>query len=216
MQVTLIETEENIFGFEALSNIKAEMHLKYDHAWVISSPNIFGSYKDKGSESKPISNIRIQLANTFLTQKRVYTQFIDVLGDVGGLMEVVYSFFRILSSFIVGILYDESLVNNLFTFDLEQKFITLKSKSKKKSSDEKKRGYKKILKESEVLHSDTKKEDKNNNIIKKSKKEKDKNDLENVKNDSGNKSLNSNVVIYGLNNKNENDKLSSNSNLNKE
>ena len=45
MQVTLIETEENIFGFEALSNIKTEMHLKYDHAWVISSPNIFGNYK---------------------------------------------------------------------------------------------------------------------------------------------------------------------------
>jgi hypothetical protein len=39
------------------------------------------------------------------------------LGDVGGLMEVIYSFFRILSSFIVGILYDESLVNNLFKFD---------------------------------------------------------------------------------------------------
>ena len=48
-------------------------------------------------------------------------------------MEVVYSFFRILSSFIVGILYDESLVNNLFTFDLEQKVITLKNKNKNKS-----------------------------------------------------------------------------------
>ena len=152
MQVTLIETEENIFGFEALSNIKTEMHLKYDHAWVISSPNIFGSYKDKGSESRPISNIRIQLANTVLTQKRVYTQFIDVLGDVGGLMEVIYSFFRILSSFIVGILYDESLVNNLFTFDLEQKVITFKYKNKNKSLDERKSGYKKILKESQCYY----------------------------------------------------------------
>ncbi len=216
MQVTLIETEENIFGFEALSNIKTEMHLKYDHAWVISSPNIFGNYKYKGSESRPISNIRIQLANTVLTQKRVYTQFIDVLGDVGGLMEVIYSFFRILSSFIVGILYDESLVNNLFTFDLEQKVITLKYKNKNKSLDERKSGYKKILKESAVLlHSDTKKEDKNNNIVIKFKKEKDKINLENDKNDSGNKPLNSNVVIYGLNNKNENDKLSICSNRNK-
>ena len=128
-------------------------------------------------------------------------------------MEVVYSFFRILSSFIVGILYDESLVNNLFTFDLEQKVITLKNKNK--SLDERKNGYKKMLKESAVLlHSETKKEDKNNNIIKKSKKEKDKNDLENVKNDSGNKSLNSNVVIYGLNNKNE-DNSNRNKKLNK-
>ena len=219
MQVTLIETEENIFGFEALSNIKTQMHLKYDHAWVISSPNIFGNYKVKGSESRPISNIRIQLANTVLTQKRVYTQFIDVLGDVGGLMEVVYSFFRILSSFIVGILYDESLVNNLFTFDLEKKVITLKYKNKNKNKkndlDEEKRGYKKILKESAILHSNTKKEDKNNNIIKKHKKEKDKNKLKDDKNDSGNKSLNSNVIIYGLDNKNENDKVSNNPNRNK-
>ena len=53
-------------------------------------------------------------------------------------------------------------------------------------------------------------------LLKNLKRKKIKNDLENVKNDSGNKSLNSNVVIYGLNNKNENDKLSSNSNLNKE
>ena len=136
------------------------------------------------------------------------------MGDVGGLMEVVYSFFRILSSFIVGILYDESLVNNLFTFDLEQKVITLKNKNKNKSLDERKNGYKKILKESEVLRSETKKEDKNNNIVIKFKKKKNKSNLENDKNESGNKSLNSNVIIYGLNNKNENDKLSNNSNRN--
>ena len=66
-----------------------------------------------------------------------------------------------------------------------------------------------------LLHSDTKKEDKNNNIVIKFKKEKDKINLENYKNDSGNKPLNSNVVIYGLNNKNENDKLSICSNRNK-
>ena len=65
------------------------------------------------------------------------------MGDVGGLMEVIYSFFRILSSFIVGILYDESLVNNLYTFDLEQKVITFKYKNKNKSLDERKSGYKK-------------------------------------------------------------------------
>ena len=132
MQVTLLETEENIFGFEALSNIKREKYLKYDHAWVISSPNIVGNYKEwpKGP-FYPMTNIRIQLANKVLTMKRYYVQLIDVLGDVGGLMEVVYSLFNILSSFIVGILYEESLVNDLFSFDLDKKIIFLKDKHNK-------------------------------------------------------------------------------------
>jgi hypothetical protein len=132
MQVTLLETEENIFGFEALSNIKTEMYLKYDHAWVISSPNIYGNYKDPKGKYAPMTRLRIQLANKVLTLKRYYVQLIDILGDVGGLMEVVFSFFNILSSFIVGILYEESLVNNLFSFDLEKKIISLKASHQKK------------------------------------------------------------------------------------
>ena len=132
MQVTLLETEENIIGFEALSNIKTKMYLKYDHAWVISSPNIYGNYKEEPyGKFAPMTNIRIQLANKVLTLKRYYVQLIDVLGDVGGLMEVVFSLFNILSSLVVGILYEESLVNNLFTFDLDQKVISLKEKYNK-------------------------------------------------------------------------------------
>ena len=133
IQVTLLETEENIIGFEALSNINTKMYLKYDHAWVISSPNIYGNYKQEPyGIYAPMTNIRIQLANKVLTLKRYYVQLIDVLGDVGGLMEVIYSLFNILSSFIVGILYEESLVNNLFSFDLDRKIIFLKEKHNKK------------------------------------------------------------------------------------
>ena len=63
MQVTLLETEENIIGFEALSNIKTEMYIKYYHAWVISSPNIYGNYKEEPyGKFAPMTNIRIQVA----------------------------------------------------------------------------------------------------------------------------------------------------------
>ena len=81
----------------------------------------------------PMTNIRIQLANKVLTLKRYYVQLIDVLGDVGGLMEVIFSFFNILSSLVVSILYEESLVNNLFSFDLDKKIISLKEKHNKKN-----------------------------------------------------------------------------------
>ena len=133
LQVTLLETEENIIGFEALSNIKTQMYLKYDHAWVISSPNIYGNYyQEPYGKLAPMTNIRIQLANKVLTLKRYYVQLIDVLGDVGGLMEVIFSLFNILSSLIISILYEESLVNNLFSFDLDKKTILLKEKHNKK------------------------------------------------------------------------------------
>ena len=58
---------------------------------------------------------------------------IDVSGDVGGLIEVIYSIANIISSLIVGILYEESLVNSLFIFDLDKKVISLKEKKSKRS-----------------------------------------------------------------------------------
>ena len=126
LQLTYIETEENIIGFEILSNIKKELYLKYDTSMIMASPNIYGNYEDPLGQLVPLTTIRIQLANKVLTQKRYYSQLINVLGDVGGLMEVFYSLFNFLSSLIVGILYEESLVNNLFNFDLDRKIITLK------------------------------------------------------------------------------------------
>jgi len=58
-----------------------------------------------------------------------------ILGDVGGIMEVVFSLFRIICSFPVDILYDISLVNNLFKFDLEKKLIMKKKEAKLKQSN---------------------------------------------------------------------------------
>ena len=63
------------------------------------------------------------MAAKVLTEKRQYTQLIDILGDVGGLMEILYSFLNIMTSLVTEILYDKSLVNNLFSFDLNNKFV---------------------------------------------------------------------------------------------
>ena len=60
------------------------------------------------------------------TQRRVYTKFVTILGDVGGFMEVIFTLFRIISSFSVDILYEVSMVNRLFNFDLNKKNVVLK------------------------------------------------------------------------------------------
>ena len=48
-------------------------------------------------------------------------------------MEVIFSIFRILSSFLTDNLYEQALVNNLFTFDLNKKTVSIKKKQKKQN-----------------------------------------------------------------------------------
>ena len=68
------------------------------------------------------------MAANVLTQRRNYTTLLDVLGEVGGLMEFIYSFFNIILSFIVNEVYEKSLVNSLFSFNIDRKLILFKNK----------------------------------------------------------------------------------------
>ena len=79
----------------------------------------------------PIADVTLQLAAKVLTEKRQYMQLIDVLGDVGGLMEILFTFLNIISSLLTEILYDKSLVNDLFSFDIDKKMIVINKKKQK-------------------------------------------------------------------------------------
>ena len=130
MQITQIETDEDIIGF-GLDDVKNEKYLKYDESWIISAPmgkNIFAG------AGEPLCEITIQLSEKVLTQKRSYTTLFEVLGDVGGLMEVVSMVLKTICSFIVDILYEISIINNLFQFDLDKKLINLKEPKKKNNT----------------------------------------------------------------------------------
>ena len=130
LQITQIETDEDIIGF-GLDDVKNEKYLKYDESWIISAPmenNIF----TKADEA--LCEITIQLSEKVLTQKRSYTTLFEVLGDVGGLMEVVSMVLKTICSFIVDILYETSIINNLFQFDLDKKLIILKEPKKKNNT----------------------------------------------------------------------------------
>jgi hypothetical protein len=73
-----------------------------------------------------LCNIQLQLTEQMITIDRTYTKLIEVLGDVGGLMEFVFSFFKLISIFITEALYEKGLINHLFSFDLDKKTIELK------------------------------------------------------------------------------------------
>ena len=73
-------------------------------------------------------SLSIHLSEQELTETRTYIKLISVIGDVGGFMEVIFSLFSVLASILTGSIYTKSLVNYLFSFDLDKKLILVKKK----------------------------------------------------------------------------------------
>ncbi len=128
MQLVNIETNNNIIGFDFLTEEENKVFIRYDTLEILPQP---GYDLNDENNNYPACEIEIQLKDKILTQKRNYTQLIDVLGEVGGFMEIISSFFRLICSFVVDILYDKSIINNLFSFDLSKKKILIKENREK-------------------------------------------------------------------------------------
>ena len=125
MQTVNIETSTNIFGFDFFTKPKKEYFIKYNSIEIIPQP---GYDLNDETNNYPICEVEFQLNDKILLENREYIQFIDVLGEVGGLMEIIYSFFDLLCSFVVDILYEKTIANNLFSFDINKKNILIKKR----------------------------------------------------------------------------------------
>ena len=127
MQLVQIETSTNIIGFDFLTNPKIEEYIKFDNVEIIPEPGY-----DLNDEANDLPGIEFafQLNDRILLEKRQYVQLIDVLGELGGFMEIINSFFGVICSFIVDILYEKIIFNNLFYFYVKKK-IYLYQKAKK-------------------------------------------------------------------------------------
>ena len=117
-----IESDTDVLGFEALSKYDIKKAFKYDVTFIMTRQNTPTVIEDGNG----YCDITIQLTEQVITIKRTYTKLIEVLGDVGGLMEFIFSFFRIISTFLSETLYEKSIVNSLFSFDLDKKFVLIK------------------------------------------------------------------------------------------
>ena len=131
-QIVNLETNLDVLGFEVLSKIKYDRFLKYDESWIIASPS---PHTVEFYPNYPVCDVTIQLAAKVLTIKRANTKLIDVLGDVGGLMEFISSLLTILSMFVTDLLYDIDIVNSLFSFDIDKKKVMIKNIIKKENND---------------------------------------------------------------------------------
>jgi len=126
-QIVNIETETDYLGFNNFHSFKSETYIKYDSLTILS--NI--AEKDVYETGDSLCDVTLKLSDKVLTQRRTYTKLLEILGNIGGLMEVLFSLFRIISSFPTKILYEEALVNNLFQFNLDTKEVLLINKEKK-------------------------------------------------------------------------------------
>ena len=124
MQLVNIETNKNIIGFDFLTDEKIENFIKYDTLEIIPQP---GYDLNDEKNNYPVCEVEFQLKDKIMSEKRQYTQLIDVLGEVGGFMEIIYSFLGTICSFIVDILYEKSIVNNLFSFNVKKKKIIIRN-----------------------------------------------------------------------------------------
>ena len=121
-EVVKIETDLDWFGFDEMENIKTDIYLKYDETFIMS--NLIE--KDIYKTGEAFCDVTFKLSENVHIQRRIYTKFVTILGDIGGFMEVIFTLFRIISSLSVDILYEISLVNHLFNFNVNKKIITIK------------------------------------------------------------------------------------------
>ena len=121
LQLVRIETSTNIIGFDFLTEPRVEEFIKFDkelsYAYPYNSDDINNDY---------FVAFEVQLNDKILLEKREYIKLIDVLGEIGGFMEMINSLFSLICSFIVDMLYERKITNNLFSFNIDKKLILIK------------------------------------------------------------------------------------------
>ena len=122
-QLVNIETDLEFLGFSDFYLVRTNKYLKYDS--IIQMTNLIET--DIYNTGESFCDVTIKLTDKVLTEKRRYTKLIEVLRDVGGFMEVMLSIFKIISHFSSNIIYEKSLVNNLFSFDIDKKTVIIKN-----------------------------------------------------------------------------------------
>jgi hypothetical protein len=127
-QIVKIETDLDFLGLENLKYMKRNEYLKYDSLSVMS--NIME--KDIYDTDTEVSfcDVTLKLSDKLLIQKRTFTKFAEILGNIGGFMQIVFSFLKIICYFSTHILYEISLVNNLFEFNVDKKVIYFNNKDR--------------------------------------------------------------------------------------
>ena len=128
-KITNIETDLDFIGINEIENIKTEKYIKYDsfsQMTKLLETNIYET-------GESFCDITLKLSDLVFYQRRTYSKLLNILGDVGGIMEIFNMIFRFLISFVVDILYETAIINKLFYFELESTKVSFKKGINKKN-----------------------------------------------------------------------------------
>ena len=128
-KITNIETDLNFIGIDEIKMTREDKFIKYDSFNQMTYLLDEDVYETGGS----FCDITLKLSDLVFYQKRKYTKLLNILGDVVGLMEIVDIIFEFINSFIVDILYETSITNELL-FEIEQARRKRRLKLKKAST----------------------------------------------------------------------------------
>ena len=121
MQIVKVETSTNIIGFDFLTEPKVEQFIKFDKEVVFLYPKY-----DYYNYEYPKTIFELRVNDRIFLETRQYIQLIDALGEIGGFMDLIFSFFSVICSLFVDKSYEQKIINNLFSFDIKQKLILIK------------------------------------------------------------------------------------------
>ena len=83
-EIPNIETDLDFIGINEIKNIKTEKYLKYDYYSQMTKLLETNIYKTNES----FCDITLKLSDLVFYQRRTYTKLLNILGDVGGIMEI--------------------------------------------------------------------------------------------------------------------------------
>ena len=115
--ITEIDTDIGLFT----TNIKKETYLKY----INNYHTIFLSENDDYLSGKEILTAQIRLQDSIYFQKRSFSKMSQVFSTTGGYMQVISTFFSLISLLTKKISLEKKLLNSLFNFNIKNKKIIL-------------------------------------------------------------------------------------------
>ena len=115
--ITEIDTDIGLFT----TNIKKETYLKY----INNYHTIFLSEDNDYLSGKEILSAQIRLQDSIYFQKRSYSKMSQVFSTTGGYMQLISTFFSLISLLTKKISLEKKLLNSLFNFNIKNKKIIL-------------------------------------------------------------------------------------------
>ena len=119
--ITEIHTDNGLFT----QNMKTEKYLQFRQ----SNHNIFLKEKDEDIEGNDICLIQLKLEDTIIIHTRQSMKIYEVFSKIGGLMQLIYTIFQLISILVNKFNLELQIINSIFKFNLQQKIMGLKFKS---------------------------------------------------------------------------------------